>query len=353
MTTRRYAWLFSARIDVVVFLGSAVLALALLPLGAALGVGDDSPEWAWVPAILLIDVAHVWATGFRVYLDPGALRRQPWLYGLVPVLGWMLGVALYSESPIYFWRALAYAAAFHFVRQQYGWVALYRARAGEGPGLTRWIDTLAIYAATVYPLLYWHAHLPRQFWWFLPGDFAALPQWIGLVAAPLYWLAMLAYAVRSAHAWLTGAGNPGKDIVVVTTALCWYLGIVALDSDYAFTVTNVIIHGVPYFALVYVYARTRLAEGQGGGLRLVRHGPYLFLASLWLVAYLEELTWDRSVWHERDYLFGAAWHVAGWEVYLVPLLALPQLTHYVLDAFIWRRRSNPELGRLFRGEVGS
>ncbi|MFH4043607.1 hypothetical protein WAI98_20490, partial [Acinetobacter baumannii] len=49
----------------------------------------------------------------------------------------------------------------------------------------------------------------------------------------------------------------GKDIVVATTAICWYLGIVAFNSDYAFTVTNVIIHGVPYFALIYVYAKAR------------------------------------------------------------------------------------------------
>lgn len=348
MSRRGYTWLFSQRIDLLVFGGSAAVALALLPIGAALGVGDDSPEWAWVPAILLIDVAHVWATGFRVYLDPGALRRRPWLYALVPLLGWALGVALYSESPAYFWRALAYAAVFHFVRQQYGWVALYRAKAGEGPGLGRWIDTLAIYAATVYPLIYWHANLPRRFWWFLPGDFAVVPAWIGAAAAPLYWALMIAYAARSAHAWSRGRGNPGKDLIVVTTALCWYVGIVALDSDYAFTVTNVIIHGVPYFALVYVYARARERQGEGGGLGLVRRGPYVFFATLWLVAYLEELCWDRALWHERGYLFGGAWHLPGWELYLVPLLALPQITHYTLDAFIWRRRSNPELGQLLR-----
>jgi hypothetical protein len=27
---------------------------------------------------------------------------------------------------------------------------------------------------------------------------------------------------------------------------------------------------------------------------------------------------------------------------LVPLLALPQLVHYVLDGFIWRRKNNPD-----------
>ena len=41
---------------------------------------------------------------------------------------------------------------------------------------------------------------------------------------------------------------------MVTTALCWGLGIVVFNSDYAFTVTNVIIHGVPYMALVYPFA---------------------------------------------------------------------------------------------------
>jgi hypothetical protein len=31
----------------------------------------------------------------------------------------------------------------------------------------------------------------------------------------------------------------------------------------------------------------------------------------------------------------------GFENVLVPLLAVPQITHYVLDGFLWRRRSNP------------
>lgn len=31
---------------------------------------------------------------------------------------------------------------------------------------------------------------------------------------------------------------------------------------------------------------------------------------------------------------------------LAPLLAVRQLTHYALDAFLWRRSANPRLGRL-------
>lgn len=342
-SSRRQWWLFSPRVDLLVFLGSAVVSLLLLWVGARAGVLEgDSPDWAWVPAVLLIDVAHVYATGFRIYFDKQELKSKPWLYALVPALGYVLGVALYSEGEMLFWRVLAYLAVFHFVRQQYGWVALYRARLGERDKLGRWIDTAAIYLATVYPLIYWHANLPRHFWWFLPNDFATLPHVAAQIVEPFYWLSLILYAAHSAYRrFVKGEANPGKDIVVVTTAVCWYAGIVAYNSDYAFTVTNVIIHGVPYLALVYWYARARRTETSSKSYRLLARGPIMFLLTLWLLAYVEELFWHRGMWHERAWLFGGAWNIQSFKVWLVPLLALPQLTHYVLDGFIWRRKSNP------------
>src|SRR4028119_2379123 len=124
--------------------------------------------------------------------------------------------------------------------------------------------------------------------------------------------------------------KPGKDIVVLTTAVCWYLGIVQFDSDYAFTVTNVIIHGVPYFAIVWFYAKAK-RETAAKSYRLFSSNIVVFLSILWLLAYAEEILWHRSVWHEREWLFGAGWNFEDWKMYFVPLLALPQITHYVLD----------------------
>lgn len=345
-------WLFSAPTDLSVFLGSALVSLLALWIGARAGVlYGDAPDWAWVPAVLMIDVAHVWSTVFRVYLDKDEMQRRPALYWLVPVIGLAIGMALYSEGELVFWRVLAYTAVFHFVRQQYGWVALYRAKAGERDGLGRWIDTVAIYAASVYPLLYWHAHLPRRFWWFMTGDFTAAPALVATIAAPLYWLAMTAYVVKSLHAWvIKKQGNPGKHIVVVTTAVCWYVGIVTYNSDYAFTVTNVVIHGVPYFALIYWYSRRRMEQTGGRGVyRMFARGPLLFLASLWAIAYLEELFWDRGVWQDHSWLFGSPWEIGDLKIILVPLLALPQLTHYVLDGFVWKRKNNPDFALLASG----
>ncbi|HEU4387407.1 MAG TPA: hypothetical protein VFV34_06390 [Blastocatellia bacterium] len=342
-------WLFSARIDLFAFLGSAIASFVALWIGSRAGVlRGGTPDWAWIPAVLLIDVAHVYSTGFRVYYDKREFLRRPWLYGMVPAIGLILGVALYSEGELVFWRALAYLAVFHFVRQQYGWVALYRARVGERDRFGLIVDGAAIYLATIYPLIYWHSHLPRRFWWFLTNDFAAIPAVAASVIEPLYWFALAAYCVRSLYLGIVRKHwNPGKDIVLVTTAACWYVGIVGYNSDYAFTVTNVIIHGVPYLALMYWYGRSRLVRAGGRGpFRLFAHGPAFFLLLLWSLAYVEEMFWDRGVWHDRSWFFGTSWDLGDIRIVLVPLLALPQLAHYVLDGFIWRRKSNPDLGLL-------
>jgi hypothetical protein len=339
-------WLFSATTDLLTFSGSALAALLLVMTGHRAGwLDSDEPEWLWVAAILMIDVAHVYATAFRVYLDPPELQRRPWLYWLTPALAFLLGWAVHSESSIWFWRILAYLAVFHFVRQQYGWVALYRARNGEQDRWGWWIDSVTIYAATVYPLLYWHGNLPRQFHWFLEDDFLSLPLVVASVARPLYWVVMVIYFGRSAwRAAVTGFSNPGKDLVVLTTAVCWYVGIITYNSVFAFTVTNVIIHGVPYMVLVYRFRCSSVpqAERPRSRTRLL----LAFLGTVWLLAYIEEMLWDLCLWHDRPWLFGSWWNLDAASGFLIPLLAVPQLTHYILDGFIWRRRSNARVSSL-------
>ena len=346
-TARDFPWLFSAPVDLGVFLGSALVSLALLAVGWKLGIlHQDTPGWAWVSTILLIDVAHVYATGFRVYFDREELARRPGLYFGVPVLGFLLGMGLYSLGSAVFWRVLAYLAVFHFVRQQYGWVALYRAKAGEQSLWEKRLDTAAIYLATLYPLIYWHGHLPRGYEWFMPNDFLpGLPGMVTAVLAPIYWGILAVYFLNAGRRWRAGRANPGKDIVVATTAVCWYIGIITFNSDYAFTVTNVIIHGVPYMALVYWYWRFRGTSGTPGRLSAGR-ALILFLGTIWLLAYVEELLWDRTDWHQRSWLFGSPLPAENWKFLLVPLLAVPQLTHYVLDGFIWKRRKNPDFAQI-------
>lgn len=356
----RSPWLWSPRLDLAIFVGTAAIALGLVALGPALGVppNGDGPEWSWIIGVLMVDVAHVWSTAFVVYLDPLEFRRRRTLYLAVPIAAWLIGIALYQLGEASFWRVVAYLAIFHFVRQQWGWVAMYRARAGEHSRLGRAIDATAIYAATLYPLLVWHTQLPKAFWWMREGDLVPLPNYFARGAGAVWAIALVAYLVaaivaahrRRAHAADGPATNWGKHAVVGTTAACWYVGIVATNSDYAFTVTNVFIHGIPYLALVFHYGRTASVDAPHGlAARLLSRGALPFLATLWAVAYCEELLWDRAVWHDRPWLFGDSGTASTFALaVLVPALAAPQLTHYILDGILWRRSQNPRLPRLLR-----
>jgi hypothetical protein len=137
----------------------------------------------------------------------------------------------------------------------------------------------------------------------------------------------------------------GKVLIVLSTAATWFLGIVVFDSDYAFTVTNVFVHGIPYIGLVWFTSRSRAEKRRDAGEApsfsdRVAPKLALFLAPLLVVAFAEEWGWDRLVWHDHAVLFpGPALDPGALLLALiVPLLALPQATHYVWDAFLWKVR---------------
>ena len=343
-------WLFGRGADLVAFGGSALLSFGLLAYGIATGLIDgDVPDWVFFACIVAVDVAHVWCTLFRVYFDGAELRRRPAFYLGVPLALYALSVLLHAAGSLVFWRVLAYVAVFHFIRQQVGWMRLYDARDKGATSLERRLNSLAIYASTFYPVLWWHGHLPRSFHWFLEGDFvvgvsASLASWV----FPLYVGVLVAFLLWHLRRFVRGEGQPGKVLLLVTTAATWFVGIVVYNSDLAFSVTNVLIHGAPYFVLTFRYARKRASEEEGVLRRLVGGGrakaALVFGAVVLVLAFGEETLWDRLVWHERPGWFGGSAEISSFAlVFLVPLLSLPQLTHYALDGVVWRRRDNPTL----------
>lgn len=339
-------WLWGPRLDLGVFGGSALLALGLAVLGWFFGFDQGPfPEWAWLVFVLGVDVAHVYSTLFRTYLDRSELGRHPLRYSLVPMAVFAMGYALYARDSLWFWRCFAYVAVFHFVRQQAGWVAIYRAKGDVKDAVERWVDNFAIYAAMLYPLAYWHANLDQtRFVWFVPGDFVGSA--VARVLLPWcelgWYVALGTFALRQLSLLTTRrVVQVGKLCVVVSTAVIWYVGIVATNNDFAFTVTNVIVHGVPYMALLWAYARARSTDSpRGFSAELVGKGLLAFALFLLCLACAEELLWDQLVFHERSWLFGASRFEPppGLLGVIVPLLMVPQATHYVLDGLLWRGR---------------
>ncbi len=331
-------------------MGPLLSAGALCAAFAAAGrLHADVPPFAFLLLVVGCDVAHVHATLFRTYLDPEERRRLKGLLTAIPLGVLAVGVTLHASSALTFWRVLAYVAAFHFVRQPWGFMSYAARRAGETSRLDRRLDACAIHAATLYPLVWWHGHLPRSFAWFVEGDFAAgLPSDAVTVALVLHVAILLAWIARQVALVSTGRPvNRAKAVILASTWLAWTAGIVWIDADLVFTATNVLVHGVPYAALVHRWGRARFRGEPGLVASFFRPGRVLaFVGVLVAIAFLEETCWDRLVWHEHGGVFPGPAVALSDDVlaFLVPLLAVPQATHYVLDAFVWRtRKGNPGL----------
>ncbi len=345
---RRQPWLGKPVTDILFILLPPFFSLLVIAAFPALFRNNDQvPDTWWVVLVLLIDVAHVYSTLYRTYLDP-AVRRQlgrPLL--LIPLLSFAGGVLLYATDPMWFWRILAYLAVFHFVRQQYGFMRLYSRQEQQKP-LAVFIDKCTIYYATLYPLLYWHLAGPRNFAWFVKGDFLLLPA-AGLLplATGLYVLVLVAYIIKEVYTaiqqrWL----NLPKTAIITGTILSWYFGIVYFNGDLAFTLLNVVSHGIPYMALVWIYGQKQVQGSKApGSLRLFfgRYGILLFLGLIFLLAYIEEGLWDWTLWQEHQDIF-SVFHKISMQpgdtllCFIVPVLTLPQVTHYIIDGYIWKKK---------------
>lgn len=340
--SRPHAILGSPARDLAWFVGPGIVAAVVAVL---LGTLDPRPEPAeaglglWIAGVLLVDVAHVWASLYRTYLDPVARRAHRARLLWTPILCAWIGALLHLESPRLFWGVLAYVAIFHFIKQHVGFALIY-VRAGEESRLDRRLVVAAVWAGTLGPVLWWHAHLPRTFVWFIAGDLlTGLPAWLGTLALWAQLPVWLAFALRRLQLRRRGQGHPLVPWLVLVPAINWHLGIVVFDDDRIFTITNVFLHGIPYLALVWVAGgqqRVRQSLGRHGkGLAAVLAAYYGLLL---LLAVTEEALWDRLVWHDHPMLFGSSQTELGSLALaiVVALLTVPQATHYVLDRYIWR-----------------
>lgn len=330
------------------FLGPGVLAAVVAVLLGVLdpeSASEDAGVGLWIAGVLLVDVAHVWASLYRTYLDPVARRLHRTRLWATPLLCLWLGTLLHLESPRLFWGVLAYVAIFHFIKQHIGFALIY-VRAG-GPGgaggesrRDRRLVEAAIWAGTAAPVVWWHAHLPTRFVWFVQGDLLpGLPAGLGTAALVLEVPVLLAFVLRRVQ--LGRRGHPLVPWLVLVPAINWHLGIVIFDDDRIFTITNVFLHGVPYLALVWVAGgRQRVTNVLGRHARGLVAVLAAYYGLLVVLAITEEALWDRLVWHDHPELFGGGASAVELPPLLlavvVAALTVPQATHYVLDRFIWR-----------------
>ncbi|EPG74608.1 putative membrane protein [Leptospira fainei serovar Hurstbridge str. BUT 6] len=367
------SWIFSARLDLLWIIGPGILAvliailadwtgspLAVLSSGSSRTDGQALPPWLWLILIPGLDVSHVYSTLFRAYFDRQQWQERRFLLSMTPLFCFLLALTIYSFGKLIFWRAMAYLAVFHFIRQQYGFLALYSRKEPFSCKVFpfSW-DKFTLYAITLLPILYWHvAPNGRNFEWFMEGDFYSVPNsMLAHTILYLYWSWIAVYSLSLIYTFLkTRSISWPKNLFLLNTGLVWYVGIIALNDDLSFTITNVVNHGIPYMALVFLYGKYRRKNFSSFFYKAFANtatGIIVFAATLLLFAYSEEWLWDTFVWKDHSEIFGNASLIKkglgkGFEVILVPLFFLPQFTHYVLDGFLWKvSDKNRELREFF------
>jgi hypothetical protein len=355
--TYKQPWLHSPVIDGVFILSPPFIALLLVVcFPAQFQAPTAIPVYYWLFLVVFIDVAHVYSTLYRTYFNSRAYKTNTFLV-VVPVVCYVAGVLLHSYNGMLFWRTLAYLAVFHFIRQQYGFMRLY-SRHEDNVYWFRLIDKLAIYTATIYPLFYWHFEGKRNFSWFVENDILSYHSPLWLTLSLITYLVIIAvYLIKECVYMIsTKQVNWPRNLLIGGTFVSWYFGIVYFNGDLTFTTLNVISHGIPYMALIWIFEKKRHQKNHHKESIILKYtfskygGVLLFIVLLVLLAYLEEGLWDGMIWKEHSSIFSIFSRlpkISNEQVLslLVPLLALPQSTHYVLDGFIWKMNKVKHLGK--------
>ena len=340
---RKQIWIKNAKYDLIWILSVPFVCLLLFVVFNNYFVTHSEVDLVfWFVLVLGIDVTHVYSTLYRSYFDEHIYGKLKLKLIAIPIGVFVTGVLLYGTSSFLFWRIMAYLAVFHFVKQQYGFMKLY-SRAEKESVFLKWIDQFAIYSATLFPMLYWHINDDKNIQWFLKDEFFKLDDFgYSNYLFAVYICILLAYLAKCVYLYLKDSYfNLPKFLVLLGTALSWYIGIVLYDNDLIYTFFNVVCHGVPYIALVIAGLkpnRSRLKT------KWVKYGYHWIgvLVFIFVCAFVEELFWNQLVWREHLKLFFG--DVLDLQLnknellsLLVPLLAVPQVTHYILDGFIWKR----------------
>jgi len=318
----------------------------------------DVPLWGWVVFVLCIDVGHVWSTLFRTYLDKEEFANHKKVLIFAPLVAFILLFGIARESITYFWTILAYVAVFHFMKQQYGFLALYTAKAKLKQHHKFFTDKFTIYLSMLYPVVYWHL-TQRDFVWFVEGDFFTIPfgltTSVRIIAELAYWIFLSGWLIEEFLLIRKGVNRLswGRILWMFSTLINWYLGIVWFNSDVAFTTTNVVAHGIPYFTLIIFYQLKKDRIQLLSTKKLIWVGSSILIGSL-LLSFGEEYLWDMLVNRDKQSFFNSFLSYptevisnSKFQAFVIVCLSLPQVTHYILDGFIWKmNKSNPHLKNL-------
>lgn len=351
ITARPQQWIISRREDLLWFQGSVLAGVLLLFFFWLQPRLDEASYTVWNPVVLMLliwgvmfDGTHVWGTYARSYLAPDTASRSTlpgrWSWAIIivgPVVA-LLDYAFFTPGqsqlgsagwPFRTFLLVAYLWAYwHLVRQHYGFLMIYRRKAGEIDNRGRRLDALLLWIGTLYPYL--RFSLSEKF------SRTGLPQtmptaWLGPARITLD-IAFVVTMVVALGLVLSGRIEKpriGPKHLLLAIVIGFTFAVFSLlDNLLTITATLTIFHNLQYHRIVWQYERGKGRTPSGSLLAYLALG--LILGLVWYVPRV----FGVAIVHGslgRNMLLGVGWGIA--------------FHHYLVDARIWRIRRSPDVAQ--------
>jgi hypothetical protein len=286
---------------------------------------DNDPFLWW--AILVSNWAHFAASTVRLYTKPDAVKNWPVLTLVFPVLAVVVvTAALLVGDPVgrYLFALYLVWSPYHYSRQAYGLSVMYAYRSrcalrASTKRLILWACLLPFFWTLLHPDGGMALVLPRAFYSAFPLRVAVMQALTVLsLAAPV---ALLLWS-RSPR----GPALPLISVVVIVSNAIWW----TFFNYFNAFVWATVFHGLQYLAIVSIFHvkdQTRRSSNARGWFF---HTATFYVTCL-ILGWVLFFRWPQAYW------------LLGFPIVQSGLLvtAVINIHHFVVDAFIWRLRRDP------------
>ena len=367
MSTASTAWIVSPRYDLFWFFGGALLSLLAMSLYFGAGIPIVVLWWVW---LLAFDGPHIGAAFTRTYLDRDEWQRRRGVLVtglLVFLIGpacLLLNIATGSPQPFLLYLGIATLYGYyHVVRQHYGFLSLYKARAGEFTRANFHIDKWFLYGACWLPYIYLlltHPSARRIIG--LNGGAQSTEQMAATLLLSLWGVGVAAFIAVTLYQDRGRFARPPVLYLLLTVLLygAVYFGVAHYEPVYAqsqgpdqdfllISILIVIFHNVQYLGLKWFHNRNRYrshSEEFGAATTVNRSfGRYLMLCLGFSgVVYFLFAALTGVFPHFQLFVNSRFGMITAGQVGLCLWWGLA-MNHYYIDQKIWRVRGDATLKR--------
>jgi hypothetical protein len=322
------------------------LSLLLVPLAALAAPGRSADSLlTFLPALFLVsNSAHFAASTVRLYTKEDSFRALPFLTMTFPLVS--LAVAslaiLFPEGLGRHLVALFLIwSPFHYSAQAYGLAVMYCYRSGARLSDRQKRLLRLACMMTFFKTAIGVPELGIGIWWLLPWSAvseSALAR--PILDAAVAGLGVLAFGLPVALLLETrrsGSPLPLISLLIVITNALWFFGFKYLNGLSWATV----FHGVQYLAIATIFHVKDKMRAPGNRRGVLYHTLWFYGASLAL-GYLIFRCWPSA------YMMLGFGYVES----SIMVVAVINLHHFIVDAYIWRLRKDPNYKNVAEARAG-